>query len=95
MKLFHWGSSEVCRLYGSGDIIVMAESLEQARETALTQARTASLGYIDMADLQSRIHRDEDDRIEFEERLEVLRKDLKAQPRVYDAATAIFISGSE
>ena len=32
MKLFHWNESETLRDYGWGDIIVMAETVEEARQ---------------------------------------------------------------
>ena len=47
MKLFHWSAAECNKLYSRGDIVVMAESVEQARgvakRTRLTETKGAGL----------------------------------------------------
>lgn len=39
MKLFHWPYAKSLQLYSTGDIIVMAETVEQARASAGNRAR--------------------------------------------------------
>jgi hypothetical protein len=95
MKLFHWNMSKTLKLYGHGDIIVMAPDLETAQATALKQAETASLGYSQMGELATQSWNPEDAKEEFDDKLHQLKLDLHEDPVVYDLPQAIFINGSE
>jgi hypothetical protein len=96
MKLFFWPFTKSNQLYASGKIVVMAASVEQARETAMRQVRSCtSFGYKDMPTLIYYAETDADDRRELEEVLHQLRLDLEKDPIVHETPTAIFINGSE
>ena len=94
MKLFIW-SSQACRLYGFGTIIVAAESVEEARNVGFTQAENAILGYSDMHELKKSSYCYEDDKEEFNRKLEEVGKDLEKEPQIMETPAAVFISGSE
>lgn len=95
MKLFHWPLAKSNKLYSSGDIIVAANTIEEARATALHHARhkVEHLGYTDMA--YRRTSNDDDDQKEFREKIEEVERDLNVEPKVYELPAAIFINGGE
>ena len=98
MKLFHWEIAECLRLYSSGDIIVMAETLEEAKIVALEAGKTAVLGYTNMAETTAWIARypDDTDEVErFDRLMQTLREDLEKQPIEYASQAAIFVNGGE
>lgn len=91
LQLFHWDRSVALQRYASGDIIVIAENVEEARQKAVEAAKVAGyFNYCDMAYLAS--SSDEDDRIEYEKKLQELRDDLAREPITCEV---IFIPGSE
>jgi len=80
-KLFHW-TSRALASYALGNIIVMAKSIQEAREKAVAQ----------FLDEFSWMLYDEERKAEL---IEQLRKDLEDEPEVYHTAHAVLIMGSE
>lgn len=98
MKMFHWEIAECLRLYSSGDIIVMAETLEEAKTVALEAGKTAVLGYANMAETAAWITQypdDTDEQERFDGLMALLKKDLEKAPVVYAAPAAVFVNGGE
>jgi hypothetical protein len=94
MKLFHWKNTKVNQLYSHGDIIVMANSLEEAITIAKTQVLLQEyVGYKNINYLMNPI--DEDDKQDLNELMKTIDEDLSNSPIVYDDQTAIFINGGE
>lgn len=100
MKLYHWRDTTCNQLYSCGDIIVMASSLEEAREVALRDARIATLAthnmseiYDDLESLDPEIVHEACAMIDAVTTL--LRADLEKPPFIYETAKAIFIDGGE
>lgn len=91
MALYHWSRSEALKGYASGDIIVMADTLHEAREKAITHIHDwlkenrswwyASDGTLDL----------EGD--EYDKFLQMLQRDLEDEPAIVETGT-IFIRGS-
>lgn len=98
MKLFHWDRMKSLERYASGDLIVIAEDVESARFTALTEYQTylrtdANSRFKFMFDLYGELSEwDEDDRDDFQELVRKFEEDICTQP---EEKTAVFISGSE
>lgn len=97
MKLFHWNLSETLKQYSCGDIIVMAETLEQARAKAFEQfdvwiQRDDSRFNWLCLHLRGTKHWDNDDEEEYQGILQKLKSDLDKIP--LDIDDVIFIMGS-
>lgn len=90
VQLYHWDDAQCVANYGSGDLIVMASSLEEAKAT-LRKA------------FNRRLERDEDwryifdpeEECSFESRKAELEKDLALEPRISVGPAAIIIRGSD
>lgn len=96
MKLFHWDCSEVLKNYASGDIIVMAEDVAQARQIALVEfnkwARRDDSKFGWMFYVPEELWND-DDREEWQSILDKFSADISKEP--LDTQVALFIRGSE
>jgi hypothetical protein len=96
MKLFHWHSTAL-KAYTSGDIVVMAETMEQARELVLKNVMDWLMQ--DNSPKNFLVHMmgteywDEDDEAELETFLKLLKEDISKQP--IDNKGVIFIEGGE
>lgn len=92
MKLFHWPIVEALKNYSSGDIIVMAEDVETARQAARAYADTHLKEHRSWwFDPDWKIHHDE---LEYYTKwIAILEKDLAREPDLIDHP--IFIKGSE
>lgn len=86
MNLYRWGS-RLPRAYGNADIIVMAESLDQAREFARIQGRK----YLHE---HNRLNEDPEYDFGLDEELRVLEADLSNEPELIPSG-AILIRGSD
>lgn len=95
MKLFIWRNTECNRLYSSGDIVAMAPDLDAAKAAVLDAARTATVGYTDMADLARQDWDTEERDSEIAAVLAKVRADLEKPPAVYDTDAAAFFDGGE
>lgn len=99
MKLFIWRNTECNRLYSAGDIVAMAPDLDAAKAAVLEAAKTAMVGYCDMASLASSAEGttdySADCRDEFAFTLGKVRTDLEREPEVFEAAAAAFFNGGE
>lgn len=99
MKLFVWLNTSCNRLYSSGDIVAMAPDLEAARAAVLAAAKTATIGYSDMAEKieasAGSTYWAETCREDVEEVMTKLRADIAAEPAVFDAPHAVFFNGGE
>jgi hypothetical protein len=96
MKLFHWNMSETLKQYACGDIVVMAETVEQARIKAFDgfiewiKDEDSSLNHLIW--FQGTENWDEDCEEEYQEVLQKLKDDLSKEP--LDKQEVIFIMGS-
>ena len=96
MKLFHWNKSIALERYAAGDIIVMAETVEQARVTALEQfqvwAKTedSRFGWMFYVPME---RWDEHELEDWNKIVAQFSADLLAEPT--SDAVAIFMAGSE
>ena len=86
MKLFHWKASKMLERYSAGDIIVMAEDVEKARQEArrsLVAWHRENYGWAEVDDEFNglSVYRDK------------LERDLAEDPE--EVEHAIFIWGSE
>jgi len=94
-SLYHW-SSESLKAYSEGDIIVMAETVEQARDKVYAQFNPLADGnpfedhYLQMLKLND----DEDLQYEYTEKLNVLREDLDKEPTIV-STDVVLIRGSD
>ena len=88
MTLYHWNSVDVLKEYSPGDIIVSAESVEQAREKATEAFKAYFLAYYDWLDIEN------DDKEQYISLLEMLKKDLSIPPVVVDS-DVVLIRGSQ
>lgn len=95
MKLYHWTGCESTKLYGHGQIIVLAPSLDAARLIVSQASMTANIGYYDMTDLSYWAAQDDDERERYDNALKLVARDIARAPVIYDEPTALFISGSE
>lgn len=94
MKLFHWEYCECNRAYSTGDIIVMATTVERARKKAYAYAKNRAKSlYRDMESIRG--SKDPDDIADFEEKMRLVQADLAKEPKVIPHYDAIFINGSE
>ena len=92
MKLYRW-TSKLLAAHGNGDIIVMAESVGQARYFARIQAEKhirENNSFLEML----RINEDPDYAIELDEELKVLDEDLSKEPEIITSGV-ILIRGSD
>lgn len=93
MNLYHWNCSEALKNYSQGDIIVMAETVEQARIKARTQIEifikeARSWWY----DLNGELY--PDDHEERDRFIAKFEQDIAHEPELVELG-AIFITGSE
>lgn len=93
MKLYHWNRCNALKRYGSGDIIVMAETVDEAigKVWASVGPMYARYRGLDEATLQIITDLDIEDWHEFRAKLLL---DLEAEPLVIETAT-VFVFGSE
>ena len=100
MKLFHWERMDSLRQYSTGNMIVMAENVEQARRIAvenflhyLKTDESAPKHY--MFELYGDIENfDEDDKEEMRTLIEEFTQDIQAMPTVKVERPIVFIQGS-
>jgi hypothetical protein len=93
MRLYHWPRVNCLANYSSGDIIVMAEGIEEARQIA----RTKMVDYVDDYRSWYFLEKgvvDPDNKDEYDAFMSSFEKDLEEEPKVVDPA-AVFIRGSE
>jgi hypothetical protein len=96
MKLFHWDCSETLKQYSSGDIIVMAEDVTQARVTALAefvkwvQIEDSPMNWLMYS--YGTTYWNEDDEQEYQGILTKFKADIATDP--IDTSIALFIMGS-
>ena len=94
MNLYHW-SSETLADYSNGDIIVMAESVEKARDKVYEMYEPLEDGnpfedcYLQLMDNNN----DEDLMSEYKNKLNVLRKDLDKEPSILSNGVALISGG--
>jgi CobQ-like glutamine amidotransferase family enzyme len=95
MKLYHW-SSKVLSAYSDGDIVVMAESVEQARDKVYAQFKPLDDGNPFEDHYLSCLHQsgDADYADEYDKKLSVLREDLNQEPTVIENGV-VCIRGSD
>lgn len=93
-NLYHWSVAECLENYSSGDIIVMASSLEEAKQKAreniityLKQER--SWWFNEDGTLDEDFGKDD-----YRSFMETLEEDLKKEPDTVESGT-VFIRGSE
>lgn len=79
MKMFHWRNTEFNEQYSGGDIIVLAENVEEARNKALIEYKK---------DLERYSPMDEYDK----KKLKIFKKDIEKEPSTKESV--IFIAGS-
>lgn len=95
MKVFHWNKSETLKRYACGDVIVVAETVEQAREKAVTDF----VAWIEKPEsyynfmVSSRVWWDNDDAEAYYELIEKFKIDISEEP--IELQDTIFIMGSE
>ena len=94
MKLYHW-NSKLLQAYGDGDIIVMAESVDEARNKVFRQFDPLEEGnpFEDCYTQMLYWDNDEDYPTEYMKRLNALREDLNKEP-MQPISDVICINGS-
>lgn len=94
MNLYHW-HSKLMQAYGSGDIIVMADSVEEARDKARSQWAPFEEGPTEDVYLTLlRDTEDEDYYPVYGQRLSELNGDLAKEPTIVESGV-LFIRGSD
>jgi CobQ-like glutamine amidotransferase family enzyme len=95
MKLYHW-YSKVLAAYSDGDIVVMAESVEQARDKVYAQFKPLDDGNPFEDHFLSCLHQlgDADYADEYDKKLSALREDLNQEPTVIENGV-VCIRGSD
>ena len=78
MKMFHWTNTEFNEQYTGGDIIVIAETVFEAREKALKEFKRELERYSPMNERDKK-------------KLKIFRKDIAEEPKT---KSVIFIAGS-
>ncbi len=101
MKLFHWEKMESLSRYANGDLIVMAETLEAARDIARLNIRH----YLETDESAPRhylfeLYRtfdnlDEDDKQTILDIEAAFEKDIQRHPTIRENRPIVFIQGSE
>lgn len=94
MKLFHWDRIETVEGYGLGDLIVMAETEDQAREighAALTAKARETWDYFFDAEGEPL---DRDFAEMWQEKVKLVDADMRATPLVVESC-AVCIRGSD
>jgi len=95
MNLYHWHST-VLENWAKGDIVVMAENVEKARDKVYDQFKPLEDGnpfedfYLQMLHVQE----DEDFLDEYVKKLDLLRQDLNQEPTVVQTGV-VCIRGSD
>jgi len=94
MNLYHW-SSETLADYSNGDIIVMAESVEKARDKVYEMYKPLENGnpFEDCYLQQMHNNNDEDFMTQYTSKLNVLRKDLNEKPAILSNGVALISGG--
>jgi len=95
MKLYHW-YSKVLSAYSDGDIVVMAESVEQARDKVYAQFKPLEDGNPFEDPFLICLHQlgDADYADEYDKKLSALREDLNQEPTVIENGV-VCIRGSD
>jgi CobQ-like glutamine amidotransferase family enzyme len=95
MKLYHW-YSKVLSAYSDGDIVVMAESVEQARDKVYAQFKPLDDDNPFEDHLLICLHQfeDADYADEYDKKLSALREDLNQEPTVIENGV-VCIRGSD
>jgi hypothetical protein len=98
MKLFVWKNTNCNKLYSRGDIVAMSPDLEAAKATVLEAAKTAEIGYNNMAEIIEAGKGEgfwaENCREDVEATMQLLRHDLATiEPEVHEIAVAVFFNG--
>lgn len=97
MKVFHWNNVKTMSQWLDGDVIVMAETVEQARVKALTDfvawVETEDSYFNYMVSLRGTQWWHEEDEEEYQKLIEKFKVDIAKEP--LERQDAIFIMGSE
>jgi len=84
MNIYEWRPARVMRNYGSGYIIVAAETVEEARKNATIQFEAWCKENWKWYDDEYNA-----------EMIEQLKEDISIDPIIYDVSTVIYITGSD
>ena len=95
MNLYRW-NSEALRNYASGDVVVLAESVEQARKKVLQEYQPDVEGHSteEVYLVMLKLTEDEDYEEELAKYWDLIRHDLAQEPELVESGV-IFIRGSD
>ncbi|PXX91838.1 hypothetical protein DIT71_08265 [Marinobacter vulgaris] len=91
LSLYRW-ESRLPRAQGNGDIIVMAESLDQARDFARLQGRKYIHEHNSLLEIL-RLNKDPEYDVKLAEELQVLEADLSSEPELLSSGV-VLVRGS-